>query len=374
MKTLTVRAYNSTSSDTSTSAAASDRALWEAFVAQANNGTMFHTQTFLDYHPAERFCWHHVMIFEGAELVAVVPGGLRKDFHDRDVFWSPLGASYGGIVMGDESFERALAIVDAFLDYAKRQNWSGVYVIPPPVVYNRAMTQHSEYALLYRKFGYEYHYISHTVDLSMIPMHLNALDAKKSENANNANSENTALNAASVLTVCDKTARKTIRKILRDGHLSIREASSDEAYSTFYDILLDNKRKHNATPTHTREELLRLRDLMPDKLRLLLVYMRHADGSETPIAGSLLFLCNADVVLCFYNMLLYEFQHEKPMYLVMYETLRWAREQGYRWVDIGVSQVPGSPDPMTPAFSLIEFKERFHARGFIRSTYFRSLL
>jgi lipid II:glycine glycyltransferase (peptidoglycan interpeptide bridge formation enzyme) len=97
-------------------------------------------------------------------------------------------------------------------------------------------------------------------------------------------------------------------------------------------------------------------------------------GEERPIAGSLLFLCNPDVVLCFYNMLLYEYQHLKPIYLVMHDTVRLAREEGYRWVDIGVSQVPSDPNPMTPALGLIEFKERFNARGIIRSTFYRSLL
>jgi hypothetical protein len=374
MKPLTARLYTD-----------SDRAAWEAFVVQANNGTMFHQQAFLAYHPPERFRWHHIMIFElgvnTEELVAVIPGGLRKDFHDRDVFWSPTGASYGGIVMRDESFERSLAVVDAFLVYATSQHWSGVYVIPPPVVYNRTMTQHIEYAMLYRKFTYEYHYISHTVDLSMIRGGHNKMSVAAAFKPVLEPVLKPVLELLpEVIDVCDKTARKTIRKIFRDGRLRIHEVSDDESYKAFYDILLDNKLKYNATPTHSLEDLMRLRELMPDNVRLLMVYLRQSDAdsesgeAEIPIAGSLLFLCNPDVVLCFYNMLLYEYQHEKPIYLVMYETLRWAQEQGFRWVDIGVSQVPGAPDPMTPAFSLIEFKERFNARGFIRSTYFRSLL
>jgi lipid II:glycine glycyltransferase (peptidoglycan interpeptide bridge formation enzyme) len=112
------------------------------------------------------------------------------------------------------------------------------------------------------------------------------------------------------------------------------------------------------------EDLLRLRDLVPGKLRLNMVY-----HEGTPIAGSLLFLCNPKVVLCFYNMLLYEYEHLKPIYLVMHETCRWAVENGYEWVDIGVSQDTTSDDPMTPSLGLINFKERFDARGILRSTY-----
>ena len=91
--------------------------------------------------------------------------------------------------------------------------------------------------------------------------------------------------------------------------------------------------------------------------------------NDVPIAGSLLFFANRNVVLCFYNMLLYEYEHLKPIYLVMYETVRRAVEEGYEWVDIGVSQNTKDKNPMTPSLGLIEFKERFDSRGVLRSTY-----
>jgi len=53
----------------------------------------------------------------------------------------------------------------------------------------------------------------------------------------------------------------------------------------------------------------------------------------------------------------------------MYETVRWAVENGYQWVDIGVSQDTKAEDPMTPSLNLIYFKERFNARGILRSTF-----
>jgi predicted N-acyltransferase len=209
-----------------------------------------------------------------------------------------------------------------------------MFVIPPPLIYSRKYNQHVEYSMLYRRFGFEYHYISHAIDLRI---------------------------GADFLEHFDRTARKTCRKILREKLLRIEE--SDD-YETFYEILLDNKARHNAKPTHSLDDLHELRRLLPGKLRLMLVYY-----GDIPIAGSLLFMCNSDVVLCFYNMLLYEYQHLKPIYLVMYETVRLAIAEGYRWVDIGVSQIPDSDDPMTPSLPLIDFKERFDARGILRTTY-----
>ncbi len=315
--------------------AGSMREEWDAFVESSNNGTMFHKQAFLDYHAAGKFAFHHLMFYANDRLIAVLPGGLAQNGRD---FWSPVGASYGSLVTGDIPFEQSLEVVDALLSYARECQWNNLYLIPPPLIYSHKYSQHTEYSMLYRKFGFELHYISHAVELKYRDDFLRHFD---------------------------KTARKTIRKVLREQHIRICE--SDD-YDTFYKILLANKARHNATPTHSLEDLKRLRQLMPEKLKLYLVY-----EGDTPIAGSLLFLCNAKVVLCFYNMLLYEYEHRKPIYLIMHETIRWASHSGYTWVDIGVSQVPQATDPMTPSLSLINFKERFNARGILRSTYHKQL-
>lgn len=303
---------------------------WDDFVERSNSGTMFHMQQFLDYHPDGKWNWHHLMFREDGRLVAVLPAGIGKD----GALWSPTGASYGSIVVADESFERCLHIVDAFIDYASAAGFTDAYLIPPPLIYTLNYSQHIEYAMLYRKATFELHYISHAIDLKR---------------------------GRDFLDYFDQTARKSVRKILRQGQITIRE--SDD-YETFHKILVENKARHNTRPTHTLEDLLKLRELMPDKLRLNMVYQ-----GEEPIAGSLLFLANRKVVLCFYNMLRYEFEHLRPIYLIMHETVRWAIENGYEWVDIGVSQDTKADDPMTPSLGLIAFKERFDARGILRSTY-----
>lgn len=307
------------------------RKIWDSFVLNSNNGTIFHLQDFLDYHPKGKFNFYHLMFYKDNELIAVLPGGLTAD---NSILWSPVGASYGSFVTGDIHFELALEIVDSFLEFCKLKNLSETYLIPPPIVYSKKISQHLEYAMLYRKFDFELHYISHAIDLR---------------------------SSKDFLSDCDKTSRKTIHKILREQKLSIRE--SDD-FVSFNKILIENKARHKVKPTHTLDDMLRLKELLPENIKLQLVYYE-----EKPIAGSLLFICNSKVVLCFYNMLLYEYEHLKPIYLIMYETMKWAKENGYDWVDIGVSQDTSAEDPMTPQLGLIAFKERFNARGILRSTY-----
>lgn len=313
---------------------ANDRNEWETFVECSNNGTMFHLHRFLDYHPEGKWNWHHLMFRDGGKLVGVLPGGINKE----GAFWSPMGASYGSICTQDISFELTLAIVDAFIDYCKQAGIRDAYLIPAPIVYTRNYSQHHEYAMLYRKASFELHYISHAIDLK---------------------------HGKDFARYFDATARKSVNRILREGEITIRDS---EDYATFHEILMENKARHGVLPTHTLDDLLKLRQLMPDKLKLMLVYK-----GNVAIAGSLLFLANPKVVLCFYNMLRYEYEHLRPIYLVMHETCRWAVENGYEWVDIGVSQDTKDPDPMTPSIGLINFKERFDARGILRSTYHLSI-
>lgn len=308
-----------------------NRKEWDEFVSRSNNGTMFHKMAFLDYHPEGKFQFYHLLFRKEGKLLAVLPGGTTAG---EKVFWSPVGASYGSLVTRDIDFGTALELVDAMMDYFRSESFSDIYLIPPPIVYSENISQHVEYAMLYRKFDFELHYISHAIDLK---------------------------HGHDFLRYFDKTARKSIHKILREGNLTIRESTD---YETFNKILLDNKAKHNAKPTHSLEDMLKLQELMPEDLKLLIVYY-----NDIPIAGSWLFLCNRSVVLCFYNMLLYEYEQMKPVYLIMYETVRWAIENGYKWVDIGVSQDTQAEDPMTPSLNLIYFKERFDSRGILRSTY-----
>ncbi len=52
----------------------------------------------------------------------------------------------------------------------------------------------------------------------------------------------------------------------------------------------------------------------------------------------------------------------------MYEVVKWSTDNGYQYVDIGVSQDTKAANPMTPSISLIDFKEKFDARTVMRNT------
>ena len=51
----------------------SDQSLWDDFVPQANNGTLFHLQSFLSYHPYDRFLDHSLLVNKKDKLFSVFP-------------------------------------------------------------------------------------------------------------------------------------------------------------------------------------------------------------------------------------------------------------------------------------------------------------
>ncbi len=58
-----------------------------------------------------------------------------------------------------------------------------------------------------------------------------------------------------------------MKNYLEDATLTIKW---EDNFEQFYPILLENKKKHNVTPTHSLEELKRLNELHPQSLHLLL--------------------------------------------------------------------------------------------------------
>jgi len=70
---------------------------WDDFVLNSSNGTMFHMQKFFDYHEPGKFNFHHLIFVEKGKIEAVLPGSIVED----SVYESPIGASYGSIVVKD---------------------------------------------------------------------------------------------------------------------------------------------------------------------------------------------------------------------------------------------------------------------------------
>jgi len=301
---------------------------WDNFVLESNNGTMFHMQKFFDYHTPGKFTFDHLIFLENGNIAAVLPGSRTGDLYE-----SPIGASYGSIVTKDVKFSDAMEIVSALLEYGKMKGIKEFLLTSAPRIYERHPNENLDFAMLWQGFSYDLHYISSAIKLF------------PDEN---------------IISRFQPTVRRNIRKTLKNPELRVE---INERYDEFYPILIENKKRHDVKPTHSLDDLLKLKDLLPDRLKLFMIYYK-----DKPIAGSSLFVCNETVTLCFYNMLLYKYEHLKPIHRIMYDVVKWSTENGYKYVDIGVSQDTKAANPMTPSMGLIDFKEKFDAKTVMRNT------
>ncbi|RMD50348.1 MAG: GNAT family N-acetyltransferase, partial [Ignavibacteria bacterium] len=175
------------------------RELWDEFVENSNNGTMFHLQQFLDYHPAGKFDWHHLMFFEKGNLKAVLPGTF-----ENGVYESPIGASYGSLVIPDITFKETMDLVSALLDWGKKNGVKHFILTSAPMIYENFQNQNLEFAMLWQGFNYQLHYISSAIKLDP---------------------------ARELLPRFQSTVRRNIRKSLKDPDIRVEV---NERYDQFY--------------------------------------------------------------------------------------------------------------------------------------------
>lgn len=313
---IEVRQYEST-----------DHERWDNFVRGSNNGTIFHEQQFLDYHPEDRFEFHHLIFEMDGNILSVLPGQLKDG-----VFKSPMGSSYGGFVTEDLSYDRTEEIASLFLDNCKSNGIKEIYLTHPPLIYSKTMNMNMEYALRYLGFDYKHHLYSSVINIEVL--------------------------ADDPLGSLPSRSKRAIRASMKKG-LTLK---INQDFDTYYPILVENKKKFNLPPTHTLEELHRLGQLYPDRIKVFGAYL-----DEKMVGGILAMLTSNDTIIAFYISMDYDHQDSRPINFCIHEITKWGIENGYRYFDLGVNQDTSSENPMELNRPLISFKSSMGARCFFRS-------
>ena len=103
-----------------------------------------------------------------------------------------------------------------------------------------------------------------------------------------------------------------------------------------------------------------LKQQFPDQIKLLL-----SSKDDQITGGALNFITNDNTCILFYNMIDYKYQHLQIASIQIYESLKWAKNNKLKFLDIGVSQIYEG-EKIIPHESLINFKEQFGAQAMIR--------
>ncbi len=308
--------------------------VWDDYVRNSNNGTLFHMRRFLGYHPPDRFEDHSLVFREEGKIVALFPAVARRDERGRMLVSHP-GASFGGFVVAkDINLRRSFDIVEALLNHARAEEFEGLEMTLPPIFYSHKINHYLDFALFRNGFDYRKREVSSFVTLDFSP--------------------------EEVLATFKNEARTAVRRAQKLG-VQVRET---EAFDAFYPILKRNlKLRHNVQPTHTLEELIRLHALFPEQIRL---YGAFVD--EKMVAGVVMFHCNPLVTLAFYISHDEAYQQYRAVNLLFYEIIRRSIEQGFRYLDFGIFTVN-----MEPNWGLARFKENFGSKGIFRDTFITRL-
>ena len=314
---------------------------WDCFVDQANNGTIFHKQKFLSYHVDRKFQDFSLLFKKRGKIIAVFPAAIQKEGSKKILFSHP-GASFGGLVYQNLSFEDCWSIIDLIEKTASENQLDDIFIIQPPNIFNKYQNNEIvDYCLRRKKYNTSENYLSSVLLLE-----------------NNINEQ------------LKKIARNKNRsEAYYDNLITKNKLRFEwvECFDDFYPILTKNKEKHDSKPTHSLEELKKLKSLFPNEILQLMLY-----NNQKPIGGMTIFKANQNSAIIFYSMFDYAYNAMQPIILLMQYLIKWAQKNHIGAIDYGISHQPNDNDPLALNKSLIKFKEEFGCFASIRNTYRKS--
>ncbi len=141
---------------------------WDRFVWQANNGTLFHTRKFLEYHPPDRFEDHSLILSDGERIIALFPAIIKKQA-GKLALVSHGGASYGGFVFRETlSVRSAFELVEALIVHCKKFEFDTVDITLPPIIYQKRPSHYIDFALYKNGFTWGSIFKSPTISIRFI--------------------------------------------------------------------------------------------------------------------------------------------------------------------------------------------------------------
>lgn len=211
----------------------SDFDAWNTFVAASKNGTFLFNRNFMEYH-ADRFTDFSLMVFEGQKLVALLPANrVGETAHSHQ------GLTYGGFVLDKKARqETVIQMLAAVLGYLEAEGVQTFTVKTIPAVYHTQPAQEMEYALFLSQAR-----LVRRDSLSVI------------ENA-----------------VAPKVAYNRMEGVKKGRQHNFTVTESADFTGFWETVLLPNLlQKHNAAPVHTADEMIRLKQLFPNNIKLFVV-------------------------------------------------------------------------------------------------------
>lgn len=307
---------------------------WDNFVeTKARNSTFLHTRNFFRHNPVNQESDSSILFLKNSNIICVLPA-VTQNINGRNVWNSHAYSTYGGFVVSDKlGVEEAIEIVDLTVQVAKEKSFDEIIIRNPFRIFNTIPTDETDYAMWLKGFHISRRDVEITLPLA-------------------------GFTDQSIDLLYDGKTRNAVRKAEKEN-IKI-EVTRD--FPDFWGILSQNlSEKHEAKPTHTLEQFQLLESLVGDeKIKFFGAYL---DGRL--IAGIVLFVANKQVVHAQYIAGINEYQHLRPINLLIHQIAVWAVKNGFYYFNLGMTN---KPDGSGINSGLCKFKEGFGGRSVLRET------
>lgn len=219
---------------------------WNRFTAISKNGTFLFQRDFMEYH-SDRFTDYSLMVFEEKKILAVLPANISGN-----ELYSHQGLTYGGLIYSENLKQSAvLEVFKSVLQFLNSNNILKLHYKQIPYIYHQLPSQEAEYVLF-------------------------LTDAKLVRRDALAVIENPAK---------IKIAANRMQGVKRGISNALTVKESDDFIRFWSELLVPNlKQRHNANPVHSAEEIISLKNLFPDNIKLFII-----EHEGRIAAGSVLF-------------------------------------------------------------------------------------
>lgn len=304
---------------------------WKEFVRNQYN--IFYDDKFLKYHDVfgKKINWHHlkIKIKDTNRVYALITGCIDEE---ANTFISCRGVSFGGFLWKNKiNVVEYLQILSAFKEYMISKGIKKCSLTVPPFVYLTSRNEENDYALFKSGFNVKDVSITNIIDLEDF----------------NHNKISYTVYKQVVKQHSDEIVYEMIENIEPDGLVE------------FYDLLKRDRELKGAVPTHSREELIYLKNNLPENIK---IFQAKINGDLAGIC--VLFVINKSIILNFYLAAAEKYKDTTVMKNLLLHTIEWSAENSYEFYDIGTSDVNGKL-----LEGLFKFKKRFSAHGYLRKNF-----
>ncbi len=304
---------------------------WAEFLNSDYN--MFYDFRFISYNNVfgKNINWHHLIFKDKNKTIAIL-NGCEKRLSGKKIYISCDGVSFGGFQWREKlNVVDYISTVKVFKEYLFNNDFSSCIIRNQPLLYQKHFNEENEYSLINQDFKISNHSITNIINLK-------EFEFEKLTNPK----------------------KRAIQKSEKNIIIELHEKNINTVFlKPYYDVLYRNRKLKNVTPTHTLEELVYLKNELPERIFL---FSAQVNGI---IAGvCILFLVKNDVVLNFYLATDENYKKERVADFLLYKSIEWAKNRSYHFYDIGTSNV--GKDLLE---GLFEFKKKFMASGFLRKTF-----